>query len=100
MSEDQAQRVVVKITNIDFNPGFKTSSLSGKRSAGGGEMKFFLRPDTRFHKISPAETTETLGDIVRRTSSLPFRIDEEVLIAWKVDPSTSQITAVTVTALE
>ena len=100
MSEDQAQRAVVKITNIDFKPGFKASSLSGKRSTGGGEMKFLLRPDTRFHKISPVETTETLGEIVRRDSSLPFRIDEEVLVAWKIDPSTSQIMAVTITALE
>lgn len=100
MSEDQAQRVVVRITHIDFKPGFKASTLSGKRSTGGGEMKFLLRPDTRFHKISPTETTETLGDIIRRASSLPFRIDEEVLVAWKVDPSTSQVTAVTITALE
>jgi hypothetical protein len=100
MSEDQAQRVVVKITNIEFKPGFKASSLSGKRSTGGGEMKFLLRPDTRIHKISPVESTETLGDIVSRTSSLPFRVDEEVLVAWKVDPATSQITAVTITALE
>lgn len=100
MSEDQAQRVVVKITSIDFKPGFKASSLSGKGSTGGREMKFFLRPDTKLHKISPVETTEALGDIVRKASSLPFRIDEEVLVAWKVDPSTSQIVAVTITALE
>jgi hypothetical protein len=99
MSEDQAQRVVVKITSIDFKPGFRASSFSGKPSAGG-EIKFLLRPDTRFHKISPVETTQTLGDIVKRASSLPFRIDEEILVAWKVDPSTSQITAVTITALE
>jgi len=41
-----------------------------------------------------------LGDILRQSSSSPFRIGEEVLVAWKVDPATSLQTAVKVTVLE
>jgi hypothetical protein len=99
MSEDRAESVVIKITDLDIKPGFKGSFLIGKDRAGA-EFHFALRPDTLVRKISPAESTLSLSDLARQTSSPPFRIGETVVVAWKIDPSTSQQTAVKITALE
>jgi hypothetical protein len=99
MSEDNAERVVLQITSFDVKPGFRGSFLTGKNRSGA-ELRFAVRPDTAFRKISQAEISQLLSDVLRQTSSPPFRIGEEILVAWKIDPSTSQQTAVKITALE
>jgi len=90
--------VVIKITRIDFKPGLKGSTLVGKNK-NGIEMRFLLKPDTVIHRINPP-SNETLEGIVRRTSLLPFQIDEDILVSWKIDTSNYQSTAVSITTLE
>jgi hypothetical protein len=99
MTEDHAQTVVLKIADLNVKPGLRGAFLAGKDKSGT-EFRFVLRPETTIRKISPAEVNLLLADILRQSSSSPFRIGEEVLVAWKVDPSTSLQTAVRVTVLE
>jgi len=99
MSEDRAESVAIKITDLDIKPDFRGSFLIGKDKTGA-EFRFALRPDTLVRKLSPAESNLLLSDILRQTSSPPFRIGETVVVSWKIDPSTYQKTAVKITALE
>ena len=99
MSEQGAERAVITITGIDFKPSFVGSSLVGKTKVGK-EMRFFFRPDTDIRKIGSEEITKQLGEFLGEKAALPFRVGEEVQVLWKIDPATSQRTAVRITVIE
>jgi len=99
MSEEQAEHAVIEITSIDLKPEFRGSALRGKDKSGI-ERIFIFRPDTKIRRISPVESTQQLGEILAVQSSLPFRVGQEVLVAWKVDPQSSQKIAVKITVFE
>jgi hypothetical protein len=100
MSEDNAQQVVIEISKVDFKPEFRGSTISGKDKLGA-ELIFVFRHDTMIRHMSPAEWTRQLGEVLAANGSkLPFQEDEEVLVTWKYDPSTSQKVAIKITILE
>lgn len=100
MSETAAEHVVIEIAKIDLKPEFRGSSISGKDKSGK-EFLLVFRPDTIIRKMTPFEVTRQLGELLgENPSSLPFRVGQEVLVAWKIDPRSSQKVAVKITVFE
>jgi hypothetical protein len=95
MSEEGTQQVVVEITAIDRR-GFR---FTGK-DRQGRELGFVYRLESRIHRLSPQETTETLLQVLRRDPPVfPLEKNQQVLVTWKVHPKTRERVAVKITLL-
>ncbi len=100
MSEEGTEQVVITITRVDQRPDFKGATIAGKDRARH-PLVFLLRSNTKIRRLSPTDSTQTLGQILAAdVSQLPFFLNTEVLITWRLDLATSEKLAVKVTLLQ
>jgi hypothetical protein len=100
MSEAMAETVVIDITKVELKAEVKGAYILGKDKAGS-EYLLTLRPDTKIRRITPFDVTRQLGEFQRDyPSGSPFRVGQEVLVAWRLDPKSSRKVAIKITVFE
>ncbi len=76
--EASTEQVIIEITRIDL----EHSSIAGKDKSGT-ERVFYFDSFTKIRRLTPQESIRTVAEIGR--TSLPLAVDQEVLVAWRLD---------------
>jgi len=82
--------VVIEITRIDLE-----QSLIAGKDKSGTERVFYFGSFTKIRRLTPQESIRTVAEIGR--TSLPLAVDQEVLVAWRLDAEKKRRLAIQIT---